>query len=80
MNGESKPSATFQHGIAALAQYIAREDSDTPIPRGHVEPVVVDGQEHKHKLGIWYANQKQHRDKLTPTQRAALAELGVQWA
>jgi superfamily II DNA or RNA helicase len=80
VDGESKTSAAFQRGIAALTQYTAREGADKPIPRGHVEPVVIDRQEHKHKLGIWYANQKQRRDKLTPEQRAALRELGVEWA
>jgi hypothetical protein len=38
------------------------------------------GQEHEHKLGVWYANQKQRRNKLTQQQRTALAELGVEWA
>jgi hypothetical protein len=38
-----------------------------PCTRGHVETVVIDGQKHKHKLGVWYANQKQRRDKLTPS-------------
>jgi hypothetical protein len=50
------------------------------VPRGHVETVFIDGQEHEHKLGVWYANQKQRRDKLTDPQRAALTELGIEWA
>ncbi|MGW2563853.1 helicase associated domain-containing protein [Streptomyces sp. NPDC001514] len=37
-----KASAAFQRGIATLAQYIAREDHRA-VPRGHLEPVVIDG-------------------------------------
>ncbi|MFK4687228.1 hypothetical protein RKD22_000163 [Streptomyces pristinaespiralis] len=50
------------------------------MPRGHVERVVIDGQEHQHKLGVWISNTKSRRDKLGPEQRAALAELGIDWA
>ncbi|MFE4687508.1 hypothetical protein ACFRNJ_43190 [Streptomyces sp. NPDC056721] len=50
------------------------------MPRGHVERIVIDDQEHELKLGIWCSNIKSRRDKLTPPQRAALAELGVEWA
>lgn len=32
------------------------------------------------KLGIWYSNTKQRRDKLTAQQLDALRELGVEWA
>jgi hypothetical protein len=32
------------------------------------------------KLGIWYSNTKARRDKLTQDQRAALREIGVDWA
>ncbi|MFF7859044.1 helicase [Streptomyces sp. NPDC007904] len=31
------------------------------------------------KLGIWYSDSKAGRDKLTPEQRDALTELGVEW-
>ncbi|MGY5014900.1 Helicase associated domain protein [Streptomyces sp. 900105755] len=75
-----KLSAAFQRGVEALAQWIEREGAQKAVPRGHVETVVVDGQKHEHKLGVWYANQKQRRDKLTEPQRAVLAELGVEWA
>ncbi|MET8439220.1 Helicase associated domain protein [Streptomyces sp900116325] len=75
-----KVSGAFQRGVQALAQYIAREGTQKAVPRGHVEPVVIDGQEHEHKLGVWYANQKQRRDKLTQEQRATLTELGIEWA
>ncbi|PWI05655.1 helicase [Streptomyces sp. NWU339] len=30
--------------------------------------------------GVWISNTKTRRDKLTPEQRAALTELGMQWA
>ncbi|MEY2231445.1 helicase associated domain-containing protein [Streptomyces sp. BF23-19] len=65
--------------MPALQQYIARTGSAT-VPRGHVEAVVIDGQEHTVKLGIWLSNTKSRRDKLDQAQRAALAELGVEWA
>uniref|UniRef100_A0AAU2K5M3 Helicase n=1 Tax=Streptomyces sp. NBC_00049 TaxID=2903617 RepID=A0AAU2K5M3_9ACTN len=32
------------------------------------------------RVGVWLANQKQCRDRLDQAQRAALAELGVDWA
>ncbi|UUU37803.1 hypothetical protein [Streptomyces sp. NBC_00162] len=32
------------------------------------------------RVGVWLANQKQRRDRLDQAQRAALAELGVDWA
>ncbi|GGV51044.1 hypothetical protein GCM10010245_80240 [Streptomyces spectabilis] len=59
-----------------------REGADRPVPRGHseeiafadeAEPVVV-------RLGLWVSNTKSRRDKLTLEQRAALTELGVDWA
>ncbi|CAM5555019.1 Helicase OS=Streptomyces fumanus OX=67302 GN=GCM10018772_71030 PE=4 SV=1 [Streptomyces fumanus] len=73
-------AAAFQRGLAALAQWIQREGAQKAVPRGHVERVVIDGQEHHHKLGVWISNTKSRRDKLTHDQRAALAELGVEWA
>lgn len=75
-----KVSGAFQRGVQALAQYIAREGTQKAVPRGHVEPVVIDGQEHELALGIWYANQKQRRHTLTQEQRATLTELGIEWA
>ncbi|MFD3437051.1 Helicase associated domain protein [Streptomyces sp. NPDC058685] len=71
-------SAAFQRGVTALAQYVAREGTTT-VRRPHRETILVDGQEHELALGIWYANQKQRRDKLTERQQAALADLGVDW-
>lgn len=72
-------SAPFRRGVAALAQYIAREGTTT-VKRPHREAIVLHGQEHELALGVWFANQKQRRDKLTQPQRTALAELGIEWA
>ncbi|MCM3812878.1 Helicase associated domain protein [Streptomyces sp. DR7-3] len=74
-------SAAFQRGVAALAQYIAREGHHR-IPRSHIEEITVN----RHntpvsvRLGVFMSNTKSRRDKLTTAQRAALAELGVEWA
>lgn len=80
--GPSKAQAAFQRGVAALAQYIAREGAGKPVPRAHSEEIAVHGEAKpvNIKLGVWVSNTKQRRDKLTPEQRAALAELGVRWA
>ncbi|MFF9063565.1 Helicase associated domain protein [Streptomyces sp. NPDC014882] len=78
--GQSKASQAFQRGLAALTQWIQREGAHKVVPREHVERVVIDGQEHHHKLGVWVSNTKTRRDKLTAEQRAALAGLGVEWA
>ncbi|WP_327348922.1 DEAD/DEAH box helicase [Streptomyces europaeiscabiei] len=74
----SGKSSAFQRGLAALAQYVAREGRPT-VRRPHRETITVNGQETELALGIWYANQKQRRDKLTQEQRAALRELGIEW-
>ncbi len=80
--GPSKAQAAFQRGLAALAQGVEREGADRPVPRGHGEPVTVDGEEEPVivKLGVWISNTKTRRDRLTPEQRDALRELGVKWA
>ncbi|WP_406083359.1 helicase associated domain-containing protein, partial [Streptomyces virginiae] len=72
-------SEAFQKGLEALTQYVARTGSVT-VPRGHVETVVFDGEDHAVKLGIWLSNTKSRRDKLDQTQLEALAELGIHWA
>ncbi|WOI60933.1 hypothetical protein [Streptomyces fradiae] len=48
--------------------------------RSHVEVVVIDGEEHPVKLGVWLSNTKSRRDKLSTEQLAALAALGLDWA
>ena len=70
----------FQRGLTALAQWIERDGAQRPVPRGHVERVVIDGQEHHHKLGVWTSNTRARRDKLTQVQLEALRELGMEWA
>jgi superfamily II DNA or RNA helicase len=76
-----KASAAFQRGLTALAQYVAREGHHR-VPRAHAEEIAVDGAAEpvSVKLGVWISNTKTRRDKLTAEQRAALAELGVEWA
>ncbi|WP_030732773.1 DEAD/DEAH box helicase [Streptomyces sp. NRRL S-237] len=76
--GPRAGGAAFQKGLQALQQYTARTGSVT-VPRGHVEAVDIDGQDHAVKLGIWLANQRQRRDRLDHMQLAALAEAGVHW-
>lgn len=80
--GPSKAQQAFQRGLAALAQWVEREGADRPVPRGHSEEIAVDGQAEPVivKLGVWVSNTKSRRDKLVPEQRAALRELGVEWA
>ncbi|MFI2458081.1 Helicase associated domain protein [Streptomyces sp. NPDC019539] len=70
------PLSAFERGIAALAQYKAREDS-AQVPRAHVE-ALPDGTEVK--LGVFLSNTKTRRAKLTTDKLAALAALGLEWA
>ncbi|WP_028815367.1 DEAD/DEAH box helicase [Streptomyces flavidovirens] len=70
------PVSAFERGVAALAQYKAREGS-VAVPRAHVERL-EDGIEVR--LGVWIMNQKTRRKKLTPDRLAALAALGLEWA
>ncbi|WP_331731906.1 Helicase associated domain protein (plasmid) [Streptomyces avidinii] len=73
--GSRAGGAAFQKGLEALARYIAREGT---LPGRAGVQEMPDGD--IHRVGIWLANQKQRRDKLDRTQRAALAGLGVGWA
>ncbi|WP_405691398.1 helicase associated domain-containing protein [Streptomyces sp. NBC_00057] len=79
----AKPSTTpvgaFEKGVAALAQYKARMSSVT-VPRGHEERIVIDGQEHLMKLGVFLSNSKSRRAKLTADKLQQLAALGLEWA
>ncbi|MGC3004059.1 Helicase associated domain protein, partial [Streptomyces sp. G35A] len=75
--GPSKAQTAFQRGLAALTQWVEREGAHRPVPRKAVE-TLPDGTETK--LGIWYSNTKQRRDRLDAGQLAALAELGYTWA
>ncbi|MFB7429433.1 Helicase associated domain protein [Streptomyces hydrogenans] len=70
------PMSAFERGVAALAQYKTRTGTLT-VPRGHVE-TLPDGVEVK--LGVWLSNTKSRRAGLAPERRAALADLGLDWA
>lgn len=80
--GPSKAQQAFQRGLAALAQWVEREGAHRPVPRGHREQITVDGETEPVvvKLGVWVSNTRARCDKLTGEQRAALRELGMQWA
>nr|WP_169786248.1 DEAD/DEAH box helicase [Streptomyces yerevanensis] len=69
----------FERGLEALRQYKNREGHLT-VPRAHVETIVVDGQEHTVKLGVFLTNTKTRRAKLTADKLQALAALGLGWA
>ncbi|WP_350206582.1 Helicase associated domain protein [Streptomyces sp. 2P-4] len=71
-----RSAAAFEAGVQALAQYLAREGGGTP-GRSHVERL-PDGSEHR--TGVWLANQRQRRDRLSAEQLQALAHLGIDWA
>uniref|UniRef100_A0AAU1HMH2 Helicase associated domain protein n=1 Tax=Streptomyces sp. NBC_00180 TaxID=2903632 RepID=A0AAU1HMH2_9ACTN len=73
------PVSAFEKGVAALAQYKTREGS-VKVPRGHVETIVVSGQEHAVKLGVFLSNTKSRRAKITPDRLQQLADLGLDWA
>ncbi|MFF7705608.1 helicase associated domain-containing protein [Streptomyces lydicus] len=71
----SKAQTAFQRGLAALAQWVEQESGQPPRKAVVTLP---DGTEAK--VGVWYANQKQRRDKLTKEQLTVLRELGAEWA
>ncbi|MGW7434074.1 Helicase associated domain protein [Streptomyces sp. NPDC054861] len=80
--GPSKAQQAFQRGLTALAQWIEREGAGRPVPRSHSEQITIDGETEPVvvQLGVWVSNTRARRDKLTGEQRAALRELGMQWA
>jgi hypothetical protein len=61
---------------------VEREGAGRPVPRGHSEEIAVAGEAEpvSVRLGVFLSNTRARRDKLTDPQRAALAELGVEWA
>ncbi|MEU5385611.1 helicase associated domain-containing protein [Kitasatospora cineracea] len=77
----------FAQHLEALRRYAARE-GHVRVPRGHKEPATgtdspdgtVRGEPVLLGLGAWLNNTKSRRDKLSPEQLAALAEVGVGWA
>ncbi|MET9675976.1 Helicase associated domain protein [Streptomyces sp. NPDC006482] len=80
--GPSKAQQAFQRGLAALTQWVEREGAERAVPRGHGEPIAVDGEAEPVivKLGVWISNTRARREKLTAAQLAAIAALGVDWA
>ncbi|MFD3610866.1 helicase associated domain-containing protein [Streptomyces atroolivaceus] len=72
-------AGAFERGILALEQYKNRTGSLTA-PRAHIEILVVDGQEHPVKLGVFLTNSKTRRAKLAADKLAVLAVLGLEWA
>ncbi|ALC31623.1 hypothetical protein ABE83_34550 [Streptomyces sp. CFMR 7] len=78
--GPSKARQAFQRGTAALTQWVEREGTDRPVPRGHTETITIDGEPVTVKLGVWISNTKSRRDRLETDQLAALAALGMSWA
>ncbi|MEV8426015.1 DEAD/DEAH box helicase [Streptomyces niveus] len=79
---QNKAQQAFQRGLKALTQWVEREGADRPVPRGHGEPIAVDGETEPVtvKLGVWITNTRARRDKLTTEQRDTLRKLGMQWA
>ncbi|MCY0921093.1 Helicase associated domain protein [Streptomyces sp. H27-G5] len=80
--GSTKAQQAFQRGLAALAQWVEREGTDRPVPRGHSETITVDGEPEPVtvKLGVWNSNTKSRRDRLSADQLGSLAALGLDWA
>ncbi|MEO3843215.1 Helicase associated domain protein [Streptomyces sp. B22F1] len=75
----SRAQQAFQRGLTALTQWVEREGPDRPVPRAHVEQIVVDGETVDVRLGVWKSNTRARVDKLTAAQRGALRELGIGW-
>ncbi|GGR53178.1 superfamily II DNA or RNA helicase [Streptomyces netropsis] len=80
--GPSKAQQAFQRGLTALTQWIEREGTHRPVPRGHAEEITVNGQADTVvvKLGVWVSNSRARRDRLAQDQRNALRKLGIDWA
>ncbi|MFH9736032.1 Helicase associated domain protein [Streptomyces sp. NPDC017260] len=80
--GPTKAQQAFQRGLTALAQWVEREGTQRPVPRGAVVELVVDGEAEPVpvRLGVWVSNTRARCDKLTAEQLDALRELGMQWA
>jgi hypothetical protein len=77
-SGTARGAEAFTRGLAALAQYVQREQR-TVVPRQHTEQITVDSQDHEVRLGVWVSHQKSRRDRLNGGQLAQLAELGIDW-
>ncbi|KUM67260.1 helicase [Streptomyces curacoi] len=80
--GPNKAQQAFQRGLTALTQWVEREGTHRPVPRGHSEEITVDGEAEPVtvKLGVWVSNTKSRRGRLAQDQRDALRKLGMEWA
>ncbi|WP_326769855.1 helicase associated domain-containing protein [Streptomyces sp. NBC_01591] len=76
----SAPVSAFERGVAAPWRSTRRVPGSLTVPRAHVETVVVDGQEHAVKLGVFLSNTKSRRGKLAADKLQQLAALGLDWA
>ncbi|MEI7029698.1 Helicase associated domain protein [Streptomyces pratensis] len=77
----SRAQEAFQRGLAALTQWVEREGTDRPVPRGAVVEVTVDGEAEPVpvRLGVWVSNTRARRNKLDQEQLEALVKLGINW-
>ncbi|GAB2904732.1 helicase associated domain-containing protein [Streptomyces mayteni] len=79
-------AGSFERGLAAARQYLARE-GHLRVPRSHVEHLVLEDaagsgdQEQPEtvpvKLGVWRSNMRSRRDMLPVEQQNALDEIGL---
>ncbi|WP_432006053.1 helicase associated domain-containing protein [Streptomyces parvus] len=76
---KSGKGSAFERGITALAPFVQREEH-LKVPRQHTETILIDGQEHHVKAGVFLSNHKSRRNKLSTEQREQLAALGIYWA
>ncbi|GAB2884989.1 DEAD/DEAH box helicase [Streptomyces mayteni] len=79
-------SGSFERGLAAARQYLARE-GHLKVPRGHIEHLVLEdavgggdqepGETVAVRLGVWRSNMRSRRDALPVEQQTALDEIGL---
>ncbi|MFI8007871.1 helicase associated domain-containing protein [Streptomyces sp. NPDC086010] len=69
-------AGAFERGVAALAQYAAREGT-VVVARSWVEEL-TDGT--PVRLGVWLSNTRARQAGLSAEQRERLAALGLEWA
>ncbi|MGW4178659.1 helicase associated domain-containing protein [Streptomyces rubiginosohelvolus] len=77
--GKGGKGSAFERGITALTQFVQRE-GHLKVPRQHTETVLIDGQEHQVKAGVFLSNHKSRRARLSAEKREQFAALGIDWA
>ncbi|MFJ6785616.1 Helicase associated domain protein [Streptomyces yangpuensis] len=75
VSGPRAGGDAFQKGLDALQQYVEREGR---LPGRAAAEQLPDGT--SHRTGVWLANQRQRRDRLSREQLASLSALGISWA